>query len=114
MALQEPCSTSVITVASAWRAKYRKVTPNDNMMVRVKIRVECLGVHPKNRGGVFPAGIRCRNLCTEVIDVGFVKEEVNHAVVVVEEMPLEQVRSRGVNYLSGSRYNREQSSKDDF
>ena len=85
---------SVVTAAACWRVKYRLVT-KDNVIIRKKIRIEYLGVHPKNRGGVYPAGVRVKSLAVEVLDSGFVKEEVNHAVVVVEEPPAEEIRSRG-------------------
>ena len=96
--------TSVMTAAACWRVNYRKTTP-DGEMIRKKQRVESLGVHPKNRGGVYPAGVRCQSLTVDVIEAGFVKEEVDHGVVVVEETPAEHIRSRGVDYVSGTKYN---------
>ena len=89
------CSASLMTAAMAWRVKYRRVGL-DNKVVRTKVRIECLGVHPKNRGGVYPAGVRCKSLCVDVVDVnGFVKEEVQHSVVTVAETPAEHVPSGG-------------------
>ena len=40
----------------AWRGKYRKCDDNGKAL-KVKFQVGCLGVHAKNRGGVYPAGI---------------------------------------------------------
>ena len=100
----EHCSASLMTAAMAWRVKYRKID-HDGKVIRLKLRIESLGVHPKNRGGVYPAGVRCKGLCVDVVEAGFVKEEVNHAVVVVEETPAERIRSRGTDYVSGSTYN---------
>ena len=74
---------SVITASACWRVKYRLVT-QDGAIIRKQIRIEYLGVHPRNRGGVYPAGVRVKCLAVETLDAGFVKEEVNHAVVVVE------------------------------
>ena len=105
--------TSVITASACWRVKYRKVTP-DGEIIRKKHRVESLGVHPKNRGGVYPAGVRCKSLGVDVVEDGFVKEEVNHAGVVVEETPAEHIRSRGPDYVSGTTYNQTMCSKDEL
>jgi len=96
-----------------WRVKYRKKGA-DGEMVRIKVRVESTGVHKKNRGSVYPAGVRCKSLSVDVLEAGFVKEEVNHAVVVVEETPPDQLRSRGPDYVSGSTYNGECSRKDEL
>ena len=45
---------------------------------------------------------------------GFLKEEVNHAVVAVEETPAESIRSRGTDYVSGSTYNVEACKRDEL
>ena len=74
-----------MTAAMAWRVKYRKIE-DAGKVIRMKLRIASLGVHPKNRGGVYPAGVRCKGSCVDVVEVGFVKEEVNHAGVVVEEL----------------------------
>ncbi len=50
----------------------------------MKLFVQSLGVHPKNCGGVYPVGVRCKGLCVGVVEAEFVKEEMNHVVVVVE------------------------------
>jgi hypothetical protein len=113
MADSKQCSTSLMIAAMAWRVKYRK-TDGDHKVVRTKVRIENLGVHPKNRGGVYPSGVRCKALCVEVIEVGFVKEEVNHAVVAVEETPAAHIRSRGEEYVSGSTYNVQKCTKDEL
>ena len=113
MALSAASMTSVMTASACWRVKYRKATP-DGEMIRKKQRVESLGVHPKNRGGVYPAGVRCQSLTVDVIEAGFVKEEVNHAVVVVEETPAEHICSRGKDYVSGTKYNQTMCSKDEL
>ena len=104
---------SVVTASACWRVKYRLVT-KDNVIIRKKIRIEYLGVHPKNRGGVYPAGVRVKSLAVEVLDSGFVKEEVNHAVVVVEEPPAEEIRSRGKKHMTASRYNSTECEKDEY
>ena len=45
------CSAGLMTAAMAWCVKYRRVGL-DGQVLRTKVRLECLGVHPKNRGGV--------------------------------------------------------------
>ena len=97
----------------AMRVKYRKYDENGNVL-KVNLQVGSLGCHCKNRGGVYPAGIRCKSLCLEVADIGFLKESVEHCCVAVEEMPLEIARSRGEKHESGTAYNIRQSSKDEF
>jgi hypothetical protein len=113
MADSKECSTSLMIAAMAYRVKYRK-TDEAHKVIRKKVPVDSLGVHPKNRGGVYPSGVRCKSLCVEVIEVGFIKEEVNHAVVAVEETPAAHIRSRGEKYVSGSTYNVEKCRKDEL
>ena len=96
--------------AAALRVKYMK-SPSQTKM---KVRVENFGVHPSNRAGVYPAGIRCMELCKEVVTAGFLKEEFCDKLVAVEEMPLEEARNQGADYVSGQNYNRVQSSKDEL
>ena len=72
-----------LNMASAWRVKYRDMKSKQ----KIRVRIENMGVHENNRGGVYPAGVRCRDLCTEVLKVGFLKEEFTHALVAVEEKP---------------------------
>ena len=58
-------------------------------------------------GGVYPAGDRCKNLCIDVVEAGFVKEDVDHAGVAVEETPLEDAAKRGQAYVSGKAHNKD-------
>ena len=57
----------LMTAAMAWRVKYRK-TDNDGNAQKMYVPVGGLGVHKKNRGGVYPAGVRCKSLCVEVLE----------------------------------------------
>ena len=114
MADSEEVPQSVITAAMAFRAKYRKVHNCSAQVQKLKLRIEQLGVHPENRAGVYPGGVRCKNLCERVFDIGFSKEEFSTNAVVVEEAPPDEVRSRGGNYVSGSKYNRAASKKDEL
>ena len=81
-----------MVAASAFRAKYRKGD------AKVRVRIETMGVHRGNRGGVYPAGIRAKRLATDVFNVGFDKEDFAHNCVAVEEAPV----SVQVNRSSGS------------
>ena len=79
------CSANVVTVAMAWRAKYSKLD-HDGKPLRTTERIDHLGVHPQNRGGVCPAGVSCMALWQDVVGAGFVKE-FNLGVVVAKEPP---------------------------
>jgi hypothetical protein len=95
----------LVTQAMAWRVKYRVAHTQPSGRAandRFPIPIRSLGVHPNNRGGVYPSGLRCQHVCQEVLKVGFVKEEVNHAAVVVQETPREEVRNRGSAYVTGN------------
>ena len=80
----ETCSPSVIAWATARRVKYRK-TDTEGKVVKYTLAIGSMGVHPQNRGGLYPAECRCKGLLESVLDVGFSKEDVNSYVVVVEE-----------------------------
>ena len=80
---------------------------------KIRIRIEHMGVHDCNRSGVYPAGIRGRDLCIEVLKAGFLKEEFTHALVAVEEKPLSEIR-KSSHYVSSSEYNRADSLQDEF
>ena len=97
----------------ALRVKYRKVD-NEGNALRVNLPIAILGCHPKNRAGVYASGLRCKELCSEVVEAGFVKEEVDHAGVAVEEVPSEEIAARGKGYVSAKKYNAEQSSQDEL
>ena len=98
--------------AAAWRVKYRDMkSPGGE---KIKARVENFGVHRKNRAGAYPTGIRCKELCEQVLTSGFWKEEFSHQLVAVEEMPLAEASGRGIDVLSGSAYNKAASLKDDL
>jgi hypothetical protein len=106
---------SLMVQASAFRAKYRKVDL-DGKAIKTVLPIESLGVHQKNRGGNYPGGYRCKSLCVTVLEEGFVKDEVNHACVVVEEARVEEILARANpdTLVTASKYNAEQCSRDEL
>jgi hypothetical protein len=58
------------------------------------LRVETSGVHKGNRASVYPAGVACKRLCGDVLPAGFLKEEVYHVGVAVQEPPPEELIRR--------------------
>ena len=96
-----------VTAASAHRCKCRKP-------LHFKQNVAILGVHESNRGSVYPAGVRCKTLCVDVVQVGFSKEDFAHLLVAVEEVPAWQLCPPPQNYQSGAAYNKEESEKDEY
>ena len=83
LANQNDQDHALMTAGMAWRVKYRI----DAKKFRFDLAIRQLGTHKKNRGTVYPSGLRCKSLCVEVLKGGFLKEEVNHACVAVEEPP---------------------------
>ena len=105
--------SSLVTAAMAYRVKYRLVDSLGKVL-RAVARVGTCGGHKGNRGGVYPSGVRCRTLLTEILNVGFVKEEANHVAIAVQETPLEEIRSRGDAYVTGLAFNREAVQQDAY
>ena len=81
----------LMNAAMAWRVKYR-LKDEDGKTIKTHSLFQTLGCHQKNRGGLYPSGIRCKNLCVEVLEAGFVKEEVTHQLVAVEEYPVDFIK----------------------
>ena len=73
-----------------------------------------LGDHEKNRGGIYPSGVRCKALNLSICNSGFVKEEINHQAVAVEEIPSEYLLSSNRTYVTAKTYNHEKSVKDEW
>ena len=106
--------SSLLIAAMSYRVKYRKLDC-DGRPIKLHLRVEGCGVHKMNRGGVYPAGVACMRLCDEVLRAGFLKEEVNHAGVAVEEIPIAEVPRRiGESLVRASVYNAAQCALDEL
>jgi hypothetical protein len=87
-------STSSSIIAScAYRAKYR-ITDKEGRAIKFMLRVETSGVHKGNRASVYPAGVACKRLCGDVLPAGFLKEEIYHVGVAVQEPPPEELIRR--------------------
>ena len=110
MADSKEAAQGIMQAGMAWRVKYRKLDA-DGQVVRIKLPVKTLGCHRKNRGGVYASGLRCKDLCIDVLTKGFLKEEVDHAGVAVEETPIDEIGQREKDYVSGKAYNKDKSSK---
>ena len=75
-------ATKALELRQIWRVKDADGNP-----LSLRVHFHSLGVHQKNRGGVYPSGAHCKDLMTTVFAGGFSKEEVANQFVVVEEMP---------------------------
>ena len=95
----------LVTRAMAYRVKYRKTDANGKP-AKKWIAILSLGVHPKNRGGVYPSGLRLTSLTTDVLSEGFSKDDCNHVVVGVEEIPFECASEAPKNYETMAAYNK--------
>jgi len=107
--------------AMAFRVKYRKLN-HDGYHQKLMLQVRDMGVHRRNRCGVYPSGIRCKSLCEETLASGWLQEELNHACVVVEDTPIDAVLECMANgkmtnqdpYTSGSQYNAQKCGNDEL
>ena len=80
--MQPPAmDAGLVRKAMAFRVKYRL-----DIKKRV-IALSRLGVHPQNRGGMYPQPDVVRNLGLKIITKGFNKSEADHEGVCVEEVP---------------------------
>jgi uncharacterized protein YdhG (YjbR/CyaY superfamily) len=97
---EEPTLT-LIKRAACMRTKYR--LGNSTMMP-----LQCLGIHQKNRSGVFPQWQRSQGLMTKIFSGGFCKETAWHQGVCVEEIPPEE---QPTDYVNLHTWNKECSSR---
>ena len=102
--MQPPAmDAGLVRKAMAFRAKYRL----DGR--KKQISLSRLGVHPQNRGGMYPQPDVVRNLGLKIITKGFNQSEANHEGVSVEEIPYceraKHSRSDGSPYEPYGDYN---------
>ena len=92
----------LVRKAMAFRVNYR-------VSDKKTISLSRLGVHPQNRGGMYPQPDVVRNLGLKIITKGFNQSEANHEGVSVEEMPYceraKHSRSDGLPYEPYADYN---------
>ena len=70
-----------IRTAAAFRTKYSK------HVSLLRLPVEQVGFHPKNRDGQPPNGERCCQLADDIVRLGFDRDEADAGGVCVEQMP---------------------------
>ena len=68
----------------ALRVKYRVGGPRNP---KTALPLHLLGVHPFNRGGVYPQGETVMGLGWSIFKTGSNAEEANHEGVCVQEVP---------------------------
>ena len=71
----------LIRRAAAFRIKYRR---HEHLL---RLPLEQVGFHPKNRDGQPPNGERCCQLAEEIARLGFDRDEADAGGVVVEQRP---------------------------
>ena len=79
-------------------------------VTKIRIQVRHIGVHPDNRGGVYPNGARVEGLAKQILSVGFKKEIADHMGVCVQDWPGKDVPN---NHTSFHEYNIAKSQLDD-
>jgi hypothetical protein len=82
---------TLVKKAACMRVKYRI----GNMTTLMPL--QCLGIHQKNRSGLFPQFERSQSLAEKKFSVGFSKETAWHQGVCVEEVPPEHQPDGYVN-----------------
>ena len=73
--------------AMAWRVKYRMKSEKGQDKRRLPLQL--LGVHPSNRGGVYPQGEVVKTLGIKLAGLGYNQEVADHQGVAVEQAPNE-------------------------
>ena len=73
----------VVTKGNQLRRNWAKKDVEGNPLL-LKAEIDSLGVHPQNRGGVYPSAVQCIELLQPIFKGGFSKEEAQKQFVVVE------------------------------
>ena len=87
MSLEKEADLGVIRKAMAFRVKYRIV---EHGQAKRRINIGAMGVHPKNRGGIYPNEDRVKQLCVSILQVGCDEADANHNGVVLQEIPADE------------------------
>ena len=109
--LRPRCSPPPWTQVSSARP-WPSVSNIGSILKKRVIALSRLGVHPQNRGGMYPQPDVVRNLGLKIITKGFNQSEANHEGVSVEEIPCSEraahSRSDGSPYEPYGDYNSRQ------
>ena len=84
-AVADQADVGLVRQAMAYRVKYRLDGSKRKRMV-----LSLLGVHPRNRGGVYPSPETVQNLGLKLLKTGFNVDEANHEGACVQEIPAEE------------------------
>ena len=77
-----PMDQGAMVKAMALRVKYR--VTSDSGQTKRRIALHRLGVHPENRGGVYPQEDTVQHLGVRLAREGFLQEEADHGGICVE------------------------------
>ena len=77
-----PMDQGAMVKAMALRVKYR--VSSDSGQTKRRIALHRLGVHPENRGGVYPQEDTVQHLGVRLAREGFLQEEADHGGICVE------------------------------
>ena len=79
---------TLLKMSCSYRTKYAEKDDDGNVKI-TKYGVWLQSVHPKNRGGIHPQGMRVKDLCQKILkqDMGWDQAEVEFGGCVVRELP---------------------------
>ena len=82
---------TLLKMSCAFRTKYAE-RDADNQVVITKRQIFQQSVHPQNRGGIHPQGMRVKDLCQKILtrSMGWDQAEVEFNGCVVREVPEDQ------------------------
>ena len=89
--VDDESKATLIKKSACLRVKYRIGN------IATLMPLQCLGIHQRNRSGVFPQYQRSQSLMTNIFGAGFSKETAWHQGVCVEEVPPEHQPTGYVN-----------------
>ena len=90
--------------AMAWRVKYR--VKSESGQSKRRLPLQMLGVHPQNRGGVYPQGNVVKTLGIRLAGLGYSQEDADHQGVAVEQPPRDEKNPDSAVAESYGEYNR--------
>ena len=103
---------SLMLAGASYKVKCRKTFNKEGTDYKIRCRPGELGVNKGNRGGDYPNGVRVEELLRETAKLGILQEEADHNCIVVQEMPLEEMRQRP-DHETSLAYNIRQCARDE-